>query len=65
MKAFEGLSLMDLAAAGQLLPSHIQSLVTEAKAMDEAYDRSGLARSKAKPSEDWRAELSIPGSPER
>ncbi|QJD29823.1 helix-turn-helix domain-containing protein [Methylococcus geothermalis] len=65
MKAFEGRSLMDFAAAGQLLRSHIQSLVTEAKAMDEAYDRSGLARSKAKPSEDWRAELSIPGSPER
>lgn len=65
MKAFEGRSLLDLAAAGQLLPSHIQALIAEAKAMDAAYDRSGLAKSKAKPSDDWRTELSIPGSPER
>ena len=65
MKAFEGRSLMDLAAAGQLLPSHIQSLIAESQAMDAAYDRSGLAKSKAKPSEDWRTEVSIPGSPER
>lgn len=65
MKAFEGRSLMDLVAAGQLLPSHIQSLIAEARAMDEAYDRSGLAKSKAKRSDDWRSEISIPGSPER
>ncbi len=65
MKAFEGRSLMNLAAAGQLLPSHIQSLIAEAQAMDAAYDRSGLARSKAKPSDDWRTEISIPGSLER
>lgn len=65
MRAFEGQSLMDLTAAGRLLPSHIQSLIAEAQAMDAAYDRSGLARSKAKPSDDWRTEVSIPGSPER
>lgn len=64
MKALAGRSLMDLAAAGQLLPSHVQSLIAEARAMQTAYERSGLARSKAKPSTDWRAELSIPGAPE-
>lgn len=64
MKAIEGRSLMDLAAAGQLLPTHIQTLIAEAQAMDAAYDRSGLARTKAKPSGDWQAEVSIPGSPE-
>ena len=64
MKAFDGRSLMDLAAAGQLLPSHVKSLIAEARAMDAAYDRSGLAKSKAKPSDDWLAEVSIPGSPE-
>lgn len=64
MKAFDGHSLLELAAAGQLQPSHIQSLIAEAQAMDAAYDRSGLAKSKAKPSDDWRSELSIPGSPE-
>lgn len=65
MKAFEGQSLMDLAAAGKLLPSHIQSLIAEAHAMDAAYGRSGLANSKAKPSDDWRSAISIPGSPEQ
>lgn len=64
MKAFEGRSLLDLAATGQLLPSHIQMLIAEAQAMDAAYDRSGMAKSKAKPSTDWRAEVSIPGAPE-
>ncbi|TAN13650.1 MAG: XRE family transcriptional regulator [Burkholderiaceae bacterium] len=64
MKAFEGQSLLDLVAAGTLLPEHSQTLVAEAQAMDAAYSRSGLARSKAAPSDDWRAELSIPGSSE-
>jgi transcriptional regulator with XRE-family HTH domain len=64
MKAFEGQSLMDLAAAGQLSQSHIQLLISEAQAMDAAYERSGLAKTKAKPTDDWRAEISIPGSPE-
>ncbi len=65
MKAFEGRSLLDLAAAGQLLQSQILSLIAEAQAMDAAYERSGLAKSKAKPSDDWRTEVSIPGFPER
>lgn len=65
MKAFEGRSLLDMVAAGQLVPEHTQTLIAEAQVMDAAYDRSGLAKSKAKPSEDWRTEVSIPGSPER
>lgn len=64
MKAFEGRSLLDLVAAGQLLPEHAQTLIAEASAMDAAYSRSGLAKSKAVASDDWRAELSIPGSSE-
>lgn len=64
MKAFEGSSLLDLVAAGQLLSEHTQTLIAEAQAMDAAYSRSGLAKSKAAPSDDWRAELSIPGSSE-
>lgn len=64
VKAFEGRSLLDLVAAGRLLPSHIQALIAESQAMDAAYDRSGLARTKAKPSDNWRAEVSIPGSAE-
>lgn len=64
MKAFEGRSLLDLVADGQLSPEHTQVLIAEAQAMDAAYSRSGLAQSKAAPSDDWRAELSIPGSSE-
>lgn len=64
MKAFEGRSLLDLVAAGQLLPEQVQALIAEAQAMDVAYNRSKLAKSKAAPSDDWRTELSIPGSPE-
>lgn len=64
MKAFESRSLMDLVAAGQLLPEHTQTLIAEANAMDATYNRSGLAKSKAVPSDDWRSELSIPGSSE-
>lgn len=64
MKAFEGRSLLDLVAAGQLLPEHSQTLIAEARAMEMAYVRSGLAKSKAMPSDDWRTELSIPGSSE-
>lgn len=64
MKAFEGRSLLDLVAAGQLVPEHTQTLIAEAQAMEAAYSRSGLAKSKAAPSDDWRAELSIPGSSE-
>lgn len=62
MKTFDGRSLLDLVAAGQLVPEHTQTLIAEAQAMDAAYSRSGLAKSKAAPSDDWRAELSIPGS---
>lgn len=65
MKAFDGQSLSDLLAIDQLLPSHIQALINEARAMDAAYERSGLAKSKAKPSDDWRTEVSIPGTPEQ
>ncbi len=62
IKAFDGLSLLDLVTTDQLLPAHIDSLIAEAHAMDAAYDRSGLAQSKAKPSDDWRSEVSVPGT---
>ncbi len=63
MKAFQGRSLLDLLADGRLQSTHVQALIAEARAMDAAYDRSGSARSRAKPSDDWRTELSIPGVP--
>lgn len=63
MKAFDGLSLMDLVANTQLETSHVQALISEAQAMESGHLRSGLTETKAKISEDWRTELSIPGSP--
>ncbi|AHF03429.1 repressor [Marichromatium purpuratum 984] len=65
MKAFEGRSLLDLVATNEATLEHARSLISEAKAMDASYERSGLARSKAKPSEDWRSSHSIPGAVER
>ena len=65
IKGFDGASLMDLVAADALLPWHIEASIDEARTMDTAYERSGLAKTKARPSEDWRTELSVPGSSER
>lgn len=62
IKAFDGLSILDLVASDQLLPKHVDVLIAEAQAMESAYDRSGLAQSKAKPSDDWRNDVSIPGN---
>ncbi|MGK2941384.1 MAG: helix-turn-helix domain-containing protein [Immundisolibacter sp.] len=64
VKAFDGRSLMDLVAGGEFLPKHVQALIAEARVMEAAYDRSGLARAKAKPTQDWQTELSVPGYPE-
>jgi len=64
MKAFNGQSLLDLVASGQMSSKHVRTLVSEAKTMEDAYNRSGLARTAAPVSDDWRNEISIPGSPE-
>ncbi|MBU2827097.1 helix-turn-helix domain-containing protein [Acidithiobacillus ferriphilus] len=62
MKAFDGRSLLDLIAAGEGCSQHVQTLVAEAKAIEAAYERTGLAKSKAKPTSDWQSSMSIPGS---
>ena len=60
MKMFDGLSAFDLMNADRLEQHHIDALIAEARLMDEAYERSGLARSKAKPTNDWCNEICIP-----
>lgn len=65
MKTFEGRSLLDLIKSGDNRPEHVTALIAEAKAMEAAYQKSGLATSKAKPTRDWQTSLSIPGSSER
>ena len=64
MKAFDGKSLLDLVASGRASLEHIHILTSEAQAMENAYNRSGLARKTAPVSDDWRSEISIPGLPE-
>ena len=62
MKAFNGQSLMDLLKTGDDCTAQVLALISEAKAMEASYQKSGLASSKAKPTDDWQAYVSIPGS---
>ena len=59
-KMFDGRSATDLMNFGELEQHHIYALIAEARLMDEAYERSNLARSKAKPTNDWCNEICIP-----
>ncbi len=62
MKAFNGQSLIDLLKTGDDCTAQVLALISEAKAMEASYQKSGLASSKAKPTNDWQAYVSIPGS---
>ena len=64
MRAFEGRSMLDLIAEGRLSQEqHVKVLIHEARARDEAYQRSGLAERRNSPVTDaWLSELSIPGA---
>ncbi|MDH5553529.1 MAG: helix-turn-helix domain-containing protein [Nitrosomonas sp.] len=64
MKAFNGLSLLDLLKSGEDCSKQVDILIAEAKAMEESYNKSGIALSKTKPTNDWKSSVSIPGSPE-
>lgn len=66
MKMFDGLSAFDLMNADRLEQHHIDALIEEVRLMDEAYERSGLARSKAKPTNDstpYQFELEFDDAP--
>ena len=62
MKAFNGQSLIDLLKTGDDCTAQVLALISEAKALEASYQKSGLASSKAKPTNDWQAYVSIPGS---
>ena len=64
MKTFGGRSLMDIVKAGDDWYEAVDLLIAESRAMERAYERSGLAKSKAKPTSDWQAYQSIPASRE-
>ena len=59
MKAFDGKSLLQLLKAG-LDYKQIEILIAEGKAMEAAYQRSGIKHSQAKPTHDWLSDISIP-----
>ncbi len=64
MKTFDGRSLLDIVKAGDDWREAVDVLIAESRAMERAYERSGLAKSKAKPTSDWLASQSIPASRE-
>ena len=65
MKTFDGRSLMDLIRTGENRNEHISALISEAKAMERSYQKSGMAKSKATATDDWLSSISIPGMSEQ
>ncbi len=57
----DGKTILDLKKSGELKPYHIHFQVHQFKEMQAAYDRSKLSKSKAKSTDDWKSEISIPG----
>jgi len=64
MKAFEGQSLFELVRTDKASDQHIRTLLDEARTMQRAYQQATAATLKTKPSENWRASISVPGEPE-
>jgi len=60
MKSFDGRSLFDIVKDGDDWHKPVSALIAESIAMEAAYNRSGIALSKAKPTSDWLSEHSIP-----
>lgn len=64
MKAFEGKSVLDLFKSGEPYAHFLPALIRESKAMDAAYNESGLADATSPRTDDWKATISIPFSNE-
>ncbi|QKZ04141.1 hypothetical protein [Pseudomonas eucalypticola] len=62
MKAFEGKSVLDLFKDGADYSACLSMLIAESKAMDVAYDSSGISKLQQKRTDDWKATISIPFS---
>lgn len=60
MKLTDGRTLLDIIDAGEDTAPYVAYLITEAKLIEKAYKRSGLADSKAPATYDWKATISIP-----
>lgn len=64
MKVFEGRSLLDLVKTGENWHEAVSVLIAESQAMEAAYTRSGIDKSKSKSTTDWLSSQSIPASRE-
>lgn len=62
MKAFNGLSLMDLVKNNSDWHQAVRVLIDEAKAMNESAAQANFVGSKAKPTDGWKSSVSIPAT---
>lgn len=60
MKNALGVSLFDLLRAKQPYEEQVRMLIAEAQAMEASYQRTGIAQSSTKPTDDWMSSVSIP-----
>lgn len=62
MKAFDGLSIIDLIKRGEDWHQSINILIEEARILKDAGAKANLTDSKGSPSDGWMSSVSIPGS---
>lgn len=62
MKAFDGLSVIDLIKRGDHWQQSVNVLIDEARNLKDAGAKANLAASKGSPTDGWMSSVSIPGS---
>ncbi|KGT86467.1 hypothetical protein NG99_25765 [Erwinia typographi] len=62
MKAFEGISIIDLIKRGDNWQSAVNLLIEETRNLKEAGEKANLTGSNASPTDGWLSSVSIPGS---
>ena len=60
MKAFNGRSMLDMFKNNETYAQLIPVLIKESRAMDKAYDASGLASLQNARTDDWKSSVSTP-----
>ena len=64
MKAFAGRSLMDLVRSGEIHETHVETLIAEARIRESSREESRKEKGRGRPTDDWKSDLSVPGSPD-
>ncbi len=62
MKAFDGLSVIDLIKRGDHWQQSVNILIDEARNLKDAGAKANLSASKGSPTDGWMSSVSIPGS---